>query len=225
MELEMNIAAVLSSFGLGLNNFLIQRIDSGHINHTYKLGSEYIFQRINKNVFLQPEILSDNLNIAADFLSENSPQYLLPRPIKNNNNEDLIFDQEGYPWRLFPYIKNTFTINEVANVGQAYAVAKAFGELTKLLSSCHTGLFKESIPDFHNLSARFLQFEHSLSGASSDRLRDSEHALSGYTSYKYLVEEYEELVASNRLILRIMHNDTKINNVLFRQDSNEVVCV
>ena len=44
----------------------------GHINYTYKVttdtGNEYILQRINKNVFKDPESLMENVSAVSEFL-------------------------------------------------------------------------------------------------------------------------------------------------------------
>ena len=69
---------VLKSFGLFPTEFSIERIGAGHIHQTYKLkGKEksFILQRINQNVFRNPEIIVSNLKLASDHLSRNFPGY------------------------------------------------------------------------------------------------------------------------------------------------------
>jgi len=73
VELDNTIGAVLHVYGLDSSEFFIQRIDSGHINYTYKLAPGYILQRINKHVFRNPQALSNNLQVASDFLKLNAP--------------------------------------------------------------------------------------------------------------------------------------------------------
>lgn len=225
MELIQTITPVLKAYGLNASQLSIERINSGHINYTYKVLPGYVLQRINKNVFLQPRVLSDNLKEASSFLKQNAPDYLFLHAIKTLSGEDLFFDEEGYPWRLFPYFENTVSINEVANDKQAYAAAQAFGQLSRQLQGCDISKFQETIPRFHDLSLRYEQFEMALSTSSSERIQLANELIDKYKSYKYLVEKYTNLIRSNQLILRIIHNDTKINNVLFERDTNKIVCV
>lgn len=225
MELIHTITPVLKAYGLNASQLSIERINSGHINYTYKVLPGYVLQRINKNVFLQPRVLSDNLKEASSFLKQNAPDYLFLHAIKTLSGEDLFFDEEGYPWRLFPYFENTVSINEVANDKQAYAAAQAFGQLSRQLQGCDISKFQETIPRFHDLSLRYEQFEMALSTSSSERIQLANELIDKYKSYKYLVEKYTNLIRSNQLILRIIHNDTKINNVLFERDTNKIVCV
>lgn len=137
----------------------------------------------------------------------------------------MVYDQDGYPWRLFPFISNTVTIDEVETSTQAFEAAKAFGQLTKLLNGCDVKLFQETIPQFHNLPLRYLQFEQALKTADSDRKKISKELCEGYARFNYLVKEFEALTNSNQLPLRITHNDTKINNVLFDSEVKKVICV
>ncbi len=225
MELEETISKVLQEYGYDAKKFKAQKINSGHINYTFSVIPGFVLQRINKNVFLRPQILSSNLRVASNFLRKNVADYLFLTPILSKKGQDLVFDEQGYAWRLFPYIENTITINEVEYPKQAFEAAKAFGQLTKLLSPCDVNLFEETIPQFHNLSFRYAQFVQSFKMASGDRIEKAKKLCREYESFKYLVDEYNNLIAKNRLKLRVMHNDTKINNVLFQKDTDEAICV
>jgi Ser/Thr protein kinase RdoA (MazF antagonist) len=225
VELKENIVSVLSSFGLDANKLSIQRIDSGHINYTYKIDPNWILQRINIKVFRNPDVLSSNLQAASNYLKKKAPEYLFLTAIKNNSGLDMVYDQDGYPWRLFPFIGNTVTINEVDNSSQAFEAARAFGQLTKLLNGCDVAMFQETIPKFHNLPLRYLQFEQALKTADQERKRISRDLCADYIRFNYLVKEFENLTSSNQLQVRITHNDTKINNVLFDSEAKKAICV
>jgi len=225
VELSNAIIFVLQAYGLNPSEFSVERIDSGHINYTYKVEPGYILQRINKNVFLRPQVLSQNLKVASSYLKQNAPDYLFLHAINATSGEDLVFDKEGYPWRLFPYFKNTITINEVDTPQQAYSAARAFGLLSRHLSGCDVSKLEETIPRFHDLSLRYQQFKESLSKASDERKHLAHDLIDKYVHYDYLVNRYQSLVHGNRMHLRITHNDTKINNVLFERGTDKVVCV
>ena len=225
MELKATIDAVLKAFGLPPDGLAIERINAGHINRTYQVGQSHVLQRINKHVFRDPEILSENLRGASAYLKHNAPGYLFLHAIKTPKGDQLVYDGDGFPWRLFPYIKNTVTINEVGNARQAYAAARAFGLLARHLSGCDVSGFSESIPRFHDLSWRYQQFEESLQKGTPERKALAGGLIDRYVGHRHLVGKYNDLVQSHRLVLRPTHNDTKINNVLFDRDSQEVVCV
>ena len=137
----------------------------------------------------------------------------------------MVYDEEGYPWRLMPYFKNSITINEVGTPLEAYEAARGFAQLTKNLSGCDVSKFKPTIDRFHDLNWRFEQFKDALAGAKPDRLERATEAIQACQDFSYLVDEYSNLIADGFLKLRVMHNDTKINNILFDSQSRKVVCV
>ena len=218
---------IIGAFGLKPSEIRVERIGAGHIHQTYKLigKSSYILQRVNKNVFKQPEIISANLQLASDYLSKNSPNYLFLRGILSSDKTENVFDKQGFPWRMFPYVQNTITINKVETPEEAFSAASQFARLTYLLNKIEVHKFKETIPRFHDLALRYRQFEDALSQSTQDRRQESISCIDDCKSFYPLVETYDQLVKSGSLPLRIMHNDAKINNILFDETSRKAVCV
>ncbi len=216
---------MLAEYGLQANQFSVRKINTGHINYTFNVSPGYVLQRINRKIFLEPQILADNLRIASAYLKASTPDYLFLNPIQSLKGKELVYDQHGFPWRLFPYIPNSVTLNEVADAAQAREAATAFGRLSKHLSGCDVTLFKEVIPQFHDLSARFELFKQSLNNSQAETKEAAMDVISGYLRFEYLVDDYQQLIDSGKLKLRVMHNDTKINNVLFDKQTYEALCV
>jgi len=221
------LPVVLKAFGLDSEKYQCDRITSGHINFTYKLTgpNQFILQRINKNIFKQPQVVANNIRLAADYLSTNYSDYLFPSSIQSTSGEEMVFDSEGYPWRLFPYISNTFTVDKVETVDEAFSAASGFGRLTAHLWNIDVSAFHETIPRFHDLALRFEQFETALKNSTEERKIDAKWAIDQCLAQQPLVDEYNRLIDSKELTLRIMHNDTKINNILFDRSSRKAVCV
>ena len=218
---------ILRAYGLDKKNFEITPVATGHINKTYKLiGTEsYILQRVNKDVFKDPGIIASNLRLAANYLKRNFPEYLFVGSIPLLNGNEMVYDRDGFPWRLFPYRKNTITIDQVGSAEEAFSAASAFGGLTRCLDKIETKGFMEVIPRFHDLELRFQQFESSLKRASAERMQLASESIEACQGSQTLVDKYKELTAGNSLRLRITHNDTKINNVLFDTISRRTVAV
>lgn len=219
-------AHVLQLFGLKPEEVAAERIGSGHINQTYRLSGKntFVLQRVNKNVFREPGLLAANLNQAASHLAAKAPDYLFLKSIPSPRGNDLEFDEEGYPWRLFPFIENTITVDAVESETQARRAAAAFGKLTRLLDGLPPESLSPTIHRFHDLSLRWEQFEEALAGAG-DRLSPAATQVAQCQASRHLVTEYEKLISGQTLRLRIVHNDTKINNVLFDKLSGEAKAV
>lgn len=219
-------AVVLPLFGLTPKDYTVERIGSGHIHHTFKLTgpSAYVLQRVNKDVFTQPEIIASNLRHASAHLAATVPAYRFVMPLRSASGNDMEVDSEGYPWRLFPYLDHTLTVDSVEDARQAFEAASAFARLTRHLDGVDVSLFQATIPRFHDLILRKQQFEEALAG-SGKRALEAQAEVAACQSHYPLVDRYAALVGGKSLKLRVVHNDTKINNVLFDQRTGKAVAV
>lgn len=223
-----DIAFVLSQYALQADTFRVERISSGHINLTYLLtgpSSAFVLQRINSQVFRSPGIVSNNIRLAKEYLAARHPEYLFIAPLPSSGGEYMVFDHAGHPWRLFPYVPNTYTIDTVETVEQAFRASEAFGKLGRLLRGCDVSAFGNTIDRFHDLAWRFEQLEQALSAATDLRKEQAQHEIQTALSYKHLVDRYQQLVTGGSLSIGIFHNDTKINNVLFDRATGNTVAV
>ena len=218
---------ILQSFGLHSADYTIERIGTGHINQTYKLIGPtcYVIQRVNKNVFKEPDIIASNLRLAADYLRSNFPDYPFLRSIPTFAKTEMTYDAEGFPWRLFPYLENTTTIDKVDSAAEAHSAAREFARLTRYLGKIDVFGFRETIPRFHDLAWRYQQFEQALADTTDERKNKARLSIALCQGYYNLVEHYHQLISNEALIQRITHNDTKINNILFDASTRKAVCV
>jgi len=223
----MSIATILKAYNLTENQFEVTPITAGYINKTYKLTGEksFVLQRINNNVFKQPEVVASNIRHASEYLAQHHPEYLFLSGVKTLEGTDMVYDHDGFPWRLFPYIPDTITINKVATEEEAFNAASGFALLTKNLAGCDTTVFKPTINRFHDLVWRYQQFKEALAGASDDRKQEAIDTINTCKQFEFLVKQYNDLITSAALPSRIMHNDTKINNILFDRSTRKAVCV
>lgn len=208
--------------------FEIVQIPTGHINLTFKItgpDKSFILQRVNKNIFTKPKHIANNIKLAADHLKKHYPDYPFLTSIQTKEGEEMEYDAEGFPWRMFPYIEDTFTMDSVETPEQAFSAAQEFGRLTRYLHTCDVSRFEPTLERFHNLNWRYEQFENAVSNASAERIEKAKDTIEQAGRFNSLVDEYGTLIASGDLVPRVMHNDTKINNILFDKNTNKAVCV
>jgi len=216
------VVEVLEKFAID-SSAVVKPIGNGHINKTFKVdtGSQsYILQRINKDVFTKPEVIARNLELAKQHLIKTHPGYLFIAPLHG-----LVYDNEGHPWRLYPYIERSYTIEEAQNVNQAYEGARAFGKFGQLMKGCPLSDFKPTIERFHDLALRYDQFQSALASTTPELKATAIHEIDAAIKNKTLVERYNSIIKSNTLKPGIFHNDTKINNVLFDGASHNAIAV
>lgn len=217
---------VLSAYGINLTA-KIQPHGSGLIHSTWKItdgSDEYILQRINHNVFKQPGYIASNIDAIASWLKANHPEYFFVTPVKTKNNENMLPVPGGGCYRLFPFIKDSLTYDIARTPQQALEAARQFGLFTWVLKDFPAESLKITLPNFHDLSYRYSQFEESLQTGNSSRIKESKAEIDYLRSQNHIVSTYKEIVASREFKLRVTHHDTKISNVLFDKNGNGI-CV
>ena len=218
---------VFNAFGLNENINKAVPFGSGLINHTWKIkngNSVFILQRINDQVFKNPGANAYNVEITGKYLQQLYPDYLFVMPLKSIYKEDIFFDEEHGYFRLSPFIENSHTIDVVKEPEQAYEAAAQFGKFTKLLADFDVSKFKISLPDFHNLTLRYQQFEQALLNGNAERIQQSEKLIDTIIANKSITDVFEKIKLNPHFKIRVTHHDTKISNVLF-DDNNKGLCV
>jgi Phosphotransferase enzyme family len=226
---KIDLQQILKLFGLEPDNYTYKPFGSGHINATFLLESssenkQFVLQKINIHVFKEPSIIAKNIGNTSDYLAKYHPEYLFIHQIKTTNGEDLAV-VDGEYWRLSPFIPNSYSINSVSEPEMAYEAGKAFGLLTKNLHFMPLNGLQPSIPGFHDLAWRYQQFEDSLVYGNQNRIKEVAEEIEFIKSQKHLVEVYHNIIQNHDYPTRMIHHDTKINNVLFDKTTNKSICV
>ena len=222
------ISSILKAYGIPSHDCTVEPLVSGLINKTLKISTGnqvYILQRINNNVFKSPKDIAENIRMIDKYLKLNNPDYLFVSPVRNLQNEELVHDPvEGY-FRLFPFIIGTHTINVVTSPDQAFEAALQFGKFTRLLSGFDSSKLHNTIPDFHNLSLRHIQFEDSLKGGDPDRIKQAKPLIDDLKEYRHILNTFERIQKNKCIKKRVTHHDTKISNVLFDDQEKGVAVI
>lgn len=214
-------------------------IDNGHINDTFVVEYEqkdgtvlsYLLQRINVNVFKNPQELMSNILGVTDFLrdkieksgGDTSRECLTVIPTLDGKSY-AFFEDYGY-WRAYNFITDSYTANIIGSPEVFYNAARAFGRFQNMLAEYPIDTLFETIPNFHNTVSRFADFEKAVSDNLSGRLDSARAEADFILSRKEYSGKLLRLLEKGRLPLRVTHNDTKLNNVMFDRHSGEGVCV
>jgi len=217
---------ILEQFGINALNYQIEEYGSGLINSTWKIsgGKDYILQRINTDVFKQPEAIAENLSKLQFYLNTQYPDYLFVAPLLALNGSSLAVNKDGI-FRLFPFVGNSTSIDSVTIYKQAYEAAKQFSRFTFLLKDFDASELRDTIPSFHDLTLRYKEFEKASLNTTEARLEQAKWAISEINKHKDILSTYEELKKSGKLPVRVIHHDAKINNVLFDGDWNGICLI
>lgn len=229
--IEQELRQVCETFRIQGTFLSFEEIKVGNVNHTYKVNyirndgkpKSYIVQRVNTYVFRNPVQVMDNIDLVTEHIHARAPKKLSLHFHHTADRKTYAFIENGF-WRLFNYIpSNTYNITEnlriICNAGEA------FGEFQMLLSDFDAGRLYETIPDFHNTKKRY---EKLIADAQTDpmgRLAEVQEEYEWLLSARGKACQLTELYEEGELPLRVTHNDTKINNVLFNQETDEALVV
>ena len=214
-------------------------ITDGHINDTFvvefetkeKKTERFLLQRINTKVFTNPDQLMENMVKVTDFLRERiaarggDTMRETLTVYKTKAGKNYYKDSHGGCWRLYNYIEDTYSLNEISCPEVFKNAAITFGEFQKELADFPVEELYETIPNFHNTVSRFKDFVGAVcenaAGRKETAIEDIEFVLNRATDCMTLVN----LIDEGELPLRVSHNDTKLNNILFDNETNKGICV
>jgi len=208
---------------------------SGHINDTYRVitdtGNNYLLQKINHFVFKDVSGLMNNLVNVTGHLKEKLKGLLGANPekqvltlVENNNNGYYFEDADGNYWRIFLFLNNTKSYDQVLTEKQAFEGGKAFGLFQALLADMDTGLIVDTIPNFHNIEFRLANLDKAIASDSAHRLNKASPEIEFINQRRTDMCRILELGRAGILPERIIHNDTKFNNVLL-DEHDHAQCV
>lgn len=223
----MNHEKILQHYFESPAGFDISLFGNGLIHLTFLLSEKgipaYILQEINTSVFKKPKAIENNLEILASFLEEKEIPQFFPLPKKTlSGRSHLEIDDKVI--RLTAFVPGSHSIDSCIYPEQAFAAAFQFGNFTAAFEGLDISKLQPTIPDFHNLSFRWKQFEDALVNGDKARMKYADKQIKYLFENKNIVERYEYISASPMFSQRVTHHDTKINNVLFGE-KGEGLCV
>lgn len=231
---EMNkLKEIVFQFIEQEENVKIEPLGKGHINDSYKVvngNEEYVLQRINHYVFKNVDQLQDNISRVTNHIRKK----LQEKGLKDVERRVLTLvpthdsalyykDSESNYWRITKFIKDCKSYEEI-NSDLAYRAGMAFGDFQKLLSDLPGEPLFETIPNFHNMEARLVTFRESVKANKAGRLAEVADLVKEIEDRAEEMCKAEKLHREGKLLKRINHCDTKVNNILF-DENDKVLCV
>ena len=217
-----------------------EELRNGHINTTYRAcyrtedGQEdrYILQRINEYVFKDPAQVMRNVEKVTRHITwkllrrrrDAAGQTLNLFPARGGRNY-IVLPEEGGMWRCYNNIEGTHTYDVVENTRQAYQAGFAFGSFQDLICDMNPEDIRESIPDFHNTPKRYADLLKSAEADVMGRAANCQAELELLASWANRYSRITDMLATGEIPTRITHNDTKINNVMLDEETDDAVCV
>ncbi len=234
-EAEKFVMAAAAAFDLVSEPVSFCRCNAGHINDTFFVQckdteTQYILQRVNTNIFKDPEGLMANIYGVCEHVKNKviadggNPDREVRKIILTKSGDKYFIDEEGGYWRAYLFIDGVVSLNE-ADKNTFYKSALAFGHFFTQLADYPAETLHETIPNFHNSVSRYNDFKKAVEEDRMGRAAEAsdliEFALSKKDKCSYILDR----IASGEIKLCVTHNDTKLNNVLLDEKTGDGVCV
>lgn len=223
------------------NSNLIEKCPygNGHINDTFLLRyktpenieKKYILQRMNHNIFKNPQQLMENVVHITEYLRQTilsqggDPDRETLNVWKTLDGANWYQDTNKNYWRVFPFIENSICLEKVESEKDFYDSAVAFGNFQKMLADFPVQTLHETIPNFHNTVSRFQDFKKAIQEADKNRATLAKAEIAFALDREQDASILTDLLAKGKLPLRVTHNDTKLNNILLDADTHKALCI
>lgn len=213
-------------------------IHNGHINNTYVLEFEngenvksYLLQQINTNVFANPEKLMENVVGVTEYLHKiivengGDPDRETLNVIKTRDGNPFFVSKDNRYWRCYNFITDAYTCQTIENPVVFYNSAVAFGNFQRLLADYPADSLHETIPNFHNTVSRYSDLMDAVEKNAAGRLDNVKEEVQFAKDREKDTHVVVDLINEGKLPMRVTHNDTKLNNVMFDNQTDKGICV
>ena len=221
--------AILRQFCLDAEPASCTPYGCGHINRTYLVatagGRCYILQKINHHTFRDVAGLMENIELVTEHLRRKStdPRSVLTL-IRTKDGKSYLEADDGY-WRVFRFVEDSICLQQPESDADFYESAVGFGTFQQLLSDFPAEKLHETIPNFHNTPDRYRAFHETLTRDPMHRAAQVQPEIEFALARQAEMAALQNALDAGELPLRVTHNDTKLNNVLFDAKTRRALCI
>ncbi|MBO6263043.1 MAG: phosphotransferase [Clostridia bacterium] len=225
-------------FGIQGEYKYYELITNGHINKTYVVYffrdgelKDYILQRINTYVFKNPIDVMNNISSVTQYLRlkikerQDTAKRNVLHYQKSIDGLYYYIDDKGGFWRCCRYIDDSVTFNMTEDLKVIEECGAGFGDFQNYLAEYPADELAIVIPHFHNTVMRYATFKKSVEDNLSGRKANVENEIKEYLELEDIATKMYKMSKTGELPLKVTHNDTKCNNVLFDKNTHEHLAV
>lgn len=231
MDLYQKLLEVSRCFRIEDQYVGFETIQMGNVNQTYKVNflladgkpKSFLVQNVNTYAFRDPIGLMENIDKVTEHIRAKCPGQLCLHFHHTWDRKTYVEDGKNF-WRMTNFIPSV-TYNAVQDPTIIRNAGIAFGEFQEQLSDFDIRELKETIPGFHNTRRRYESFREAVREDKMGRARQVKKEIDYLLSVEDIACTLTDLYAQGDLPLRVTHNDTKINNVLFAPEDNRALVV
>lgn len=226
-------AAATAALQFTTNAFLrVEPYGNGHINETYAAyytapdGGEYrnILQKINTNVFTDPDKLMENIVGVTAFLRQQVGEREAMTVIPTLDGKSYYTDPRGGCWRSYVFIEDATAYDRIEKDSDFETCGDSFGRFQQQLAAYPVRLH-ETIPYFHHTPRRYEALKAAIAEDKAGRAATVEAEIAFALEREESAGQMVRWLEDGTIPWRVTHNDTKLNNILIDNATGKGLCV
>ena len=233
------LVAVAGQFKIQGKIMDIREYGNGNVNDTFLVTLDstgekhFILQRINMQVFGQPELIMLNMRTFTEHVRkrlQNVPlsadrRWEVPRVLLAPDAQDHWIDPEGSFWRAISFIDGSQSFDTIKDTEHAREVGYALGMFHNLLSDLPSARLVDTLEGFH-ITPRYLQrYDEVLAKNFASKSVEMDYCLQFVSERRAWAHVLENAREQGRLRLRPIHGDPKVNNVMMDISSGQAISI
>ncbi len=222
----------------------VEPTGAGNVNDTFLVilrtvfdENRFILQRINRRVFASPRAIMHNMCAVTSHVHRRLEEEIdssdriwqLPRVIPGKNGEDFLEDDEGGCWRAISLIASAQAYERVQNLEHAHEAGLVLGQFQRLISNLPADRLEVTLPGFH-ITPNYLQKLDAALATPAGQLR-LKSSVEAQSCYRFVQKRrewcsvLEQAKERGELILRPIHGDPKISNIMIDEATGKGTCI
>ena len=218
--------------------FSYEEISMGNVNQTYKINyimddgtgmariKSYLAQKLNTYAFKKPIQVMENIEKVTEFIRRKRPDGInlhFHHTDVTGERKAYLIDGDEF-WRIINFVPSV-TFDSVVDMEIVRNTGKAFGDFQTVLSDFDASALFYTIQDFHNTKKRYETLMADIKEDKAGRVKALQPEIDYLLSVRDRACLLTTLFEQGQLPLRVTHNDTKINNVLFDETTHDALVV
>lgn len=236
-NIENSLISVAEKFGIQGELVKSQRYTDGHINSTYLAVFEnnteqnkYIIQKFNTVVFKSPEKIMKNTvgvetHLKHKMMQEGEDYKRGTLNFLKTTGDSYLYYENEQCWRIYDFVDNSYTCNIIKDKAVFEDAGRNFGLFQKRLSDYPIETLYDTIENFHNTPVRYQTFLDAVKADVVGKCSDVQKEIDFVINREQTANHVMDLHKQGLIPLRVTHNDTKLNNILFDNDTQKGICI
>jgi Ser/Thr protein kinase RdoA (MazF antagonist) len=217
----------------------IREFGHGNINNTFlvtldsKGEKHFILQRINTQVFHQPELVIQNMQICTEHIFQrlqraplsSGRRWEVPSVLLTHDGQGLQLDPDGSFWRAISFIEGSHSFDTIRDICYASEVGYALGIFHTLLSDLPPDRLSDTLKGFHITPLYLRHYKEILAKHNAGKSAEVRYCLQFISERDAWAHVLENAKEKGKLRLRTIHGDPKVNNIMIETSTGQAISI